>query len=214
MNDKKKKRRQKTEDRSQKSVLCPLSSVLCALLLAGCAKQQQYEAVEQIYVPDIDKADAMQIAEDVLAKMHFTIEKADANSGIVRTRPLPGAQFFEFWRSDNVGAFNTAEANLQSIRRTAQINIKPQACPEQGRGNDKLHINCDVQVQRLSVPNFEFRISNFEFPALGGMAWIDLGKDTNLATEILKRIEKQIVTSVPSSVSRTSHASRATSDEK
>jgi len=192
-------RRQKTEDRRQKaeacpersrrdkslfSVLCPLFSVLCVLLLAGCVKQQRYETIEQICVPDMDKAEVMQIAEDVLAKMHFTIDKADSESGVIITRPLPGAQFFEFWRSDNVGNFNAAEANLHSIRRTAQIDIKPQ--------DNKIFISCDVQVQRLSVPEFEIRNLKFEIPALGGMEWIDLGNDTMLETEILKRIEQRM----------------------
>jgi len=168
-----------------KRVAHPTLFMACALMLAGCARQQKYETIEQILVPGVTKAEAMQIAEDVLAKMHFTIEKFDTQSGLIRTRPLPGAQFFEFWRSDNLGAFNAAEANLHSIRRTAKINIKPQ--------DDKQYINCDVQVQRLSVPKFDLpRRAKFEILALSGMEWIDLGKDTQLATEILKRIEQRI----------------------
>ncbi len=121
MNDEKNDRKRKTGDKNLFSVLCLLFSVLC--VLSGCSEQQQYEPIEQINVPDIDKAEAMQIAEDVLVKMHFTIEKAGYESGIIRTNPLPGAQFFEFWRSDNVGAFNTAEANLHSIRRIVELHI-------------------------------------------------------------------------------------------
>jgi len=178
-----------------------------ALCTLGCATRQQHEVVEQIYVPDMDKAEVMQIAEDVLAKMHFTIEKADAENGVIRTRPLPGAQFFEFWRSDNVGALAAAEANLHSIRRIIQLDISPQ--------DDKLYIGCNVQVHRLSVPKFDPpRRTKFEIPTLGGMEWIDLDKDTQLATEILNRIKQQIVTRALSSVSHTSHESRATSDEK
>jgi len=195
-----------------KRVAHPTLLMACALMLAGCAKQHQYETVEQICVLGIDKAEAMQIAEDVLAKMHFTIDKADVDRGIIITKPLPGAQFFEFWRSDNVGAFNAAEANLQSIRRIAQLNIRQKTedrkqkteernltsdiCPlPQGMAKPMtsvLYIGCNVQVQRLSVPKFEIRNSKFEISALGGMEWIDLGKDTKLATEILKRIEQQI----------------------
>ncbi|MFQ6034300.1 MAG: hypothetical protein ACE5NM_00430, partial [Sedimentisphaerales bacterium] len=131
-----------------------LWSLVLSLFPAGCAEQQRYETIEQICVPGVDKAEAMQIAEDVLAEMHFTIEKADLKTGIIRTRPLPGAQFFEFWRSDNVGVFNAAEANLHSIRRIAQICIrqktedrrrKTDVCPQ----SCALCISCDVQVQRL-----------------------------------------------------------------
>jgi len=170
-------------------------------MLTGCARQQQYEAVEQLCTADLDKLEAMQIAEDVLAKMHFTLEKADHQSGVIRTRPLPGAQFFEFWRADNVGAFNAAEANLHSIRRTVELNI--------GQENERLCITCDVQVQRLNLPEHQvsssaraYRMFSESSPSMQklkltpeqkrGVAWISLGKDTRLATEILQRIEEQI----------------------
>jgi len=179
-------------------------------LLAGCAEQQQFKAVEQICVPDTGKADAMQAAEDVLGKMHFTIDKADAERGLIRTRPLPGAQSFEFWRSDNVGAFNSAEANLHSIRRVAELDISPRDLPggKSGSGG-QLCIGCNVKVSRLSLPEHQISSSARAYQMFSqsssaiqrlelhpqqkkGMAWVDLGNDTRLATEILKRIEKQV----------------------
>jgi len=174
-----------------KRVAHPTLLIAFAFMLAGCAEQQRYQTIEQICVPDMDKAEIMQIAEDVMAKIHFTIDKADLDTGVIRTRPLLAAQFFEFWRSDNVSAFNAAEANLHSIRRIAQLDIKPQ--------DNKIFISCDVQVQRLSVinpatcgqgsPPPQVRGLK-EFPATAEMEWVDLGKDTQLATEILKRIER------------------------
>jgi len=206
-------------------------------MLAGCAKEQQYGAVKPICVdpaPKLaparnretrndrsltkgilvrgDKLQAMEVAEDILVKMHFTIEKADADPatlgintrrwrGFIRTRPLPGAQFFEFWRSDNVGAGNWLESNLHSIRRVVELNMSEQ--------DEGLCINCDVQKYRLSLP--ERRVSSSaraydmfskSSPALQrielnpeqkeSMAWIDLGKDTQLTAEILKRISSML----------------------
>jgi hypothetical protein len=140
----------------------------------------------------VDKPQAMRIAEDVLTGMHFAIEKADVDSGLVRTRPLSGAQFFEFWRSDNVGPSNFAEANLHSIRRNAEVRVQQQG--------DKVFICCDVQIQRLSVPEHEAAGSpgapmkrlSLSPQQEESMTWIDLGKDTRLSTAILKRIEKEI----------------------
>jgi hypothetical protein len=171
------------------------------LFLAGCAEPHRYEAIEQICPAGIDKQQAMQIAEDVLAKMHFTIAKSDANLGVIKTRPLAGAQFFEFWRKDNVGSFNSAEANLHSIRRIAELNIKQQ--------DTQLCIRCNVNAQRLHLPERELRSRSRAYDMFSqssssrqtlklnpkqkqGMAWVDLGKDTRLATVILKQIEKQI----------------------
>ncbi len=180
-----------------------LSFTVCVVLwvLGGCAKQQQFETVEQICVGDLDKARAMQIAEDVLGGMHFSIEKSDSEQGLIRTRPLSGAQFFEFWRKDNIGAFNKAEANLHSIRRIAEMDVSQ----EEGR----LCIGCKVNVQRLNLPervlrgrgrSYEmFSTSSPELQKLKLdkgqrrlMAWVDLGRDGLLEIEILKRIEKKI----------------------
>lgn len=178
--------------------------IACASLLplAGCAKQQQFKAVEQICVANIQKREAMQTAEDVLRRMHFTISKADAKQGIIRTRPLAGAQFFEFWRRDSVGAKNSAEANLHSLRRTVELDITQQG--------GQLCIGCDVKVRRLSLPEHEvssssrayemFSISTAAMQRLilrpkqkEEMAWLDMGEDSRLSTEILKRIEKKLI---------------------
>ena len=200
-------------------VVFGLGFLVFGLLLTGCAEEQQYGAVEPICVENIDKLEAMEIAEDVLAKMHFTIEKADAETatpridtrrwrGYIRTRPLAGAQFFEFWRSDNAGADNRLESNLHSIRRVVELNMSEQdEGPPQSR--NRLCINCDVQKYRLSMPEHEVSSSARAYemfsesnPALqnlrlnpeqkAGMAWIDLGKDRQLAAEILKRISSML----------------------
>ena len=191
----------RTQEHKSTRPLMTYALITYALILTGCAKQQQFKAVEQICVPAAGKAEAMQAAEDVLGKMHFTIDKADAERGLIRTRPLPGAQFFEFWRSDNVGAFNSTEANLHSIRRVAELNISQQG--------GQLYIGCNVKVSRLSLPEQQisssaraYRMFSQSSPAMQilalhpqqkkGMAWVDLGNDTMLATEILKRIEKHV----------------------
>jgi hypothetical protein len=119
--------------------VCGLLSLILSLLLGSCAQRQHEVVIEQICVPDIGNAEAMEIAEDVLAKMHFTIEKADEQNGFIKTRPLPGAQFFEFWRSDNVGADNSLQANLHTIRKTVEIDISTR--------DKELCIGCNVQVQ-------------------------------------------------------------------
>lgn len=180
-----------------------LSLTVCAVLwvLGGCGEQQQFEAVKQICVGDLDKARAMQMAEDVLGEMHFSIEKSDSEQGLIKTRPLSGAQFFEFWRKDSIGTFNQAEANLHSIRRIVEMNVSQ----EEGR----LCVGCNVNVQRLNLPErlLRGRGRSYEMFSMSGpmqqrlkldaqqrrlMTWVDLGRDELLETEILKRIEKKI----------------------
>ena len=179
-----------------------LKLLLIVLLIpAGCAQTQKYETVQQVCLPDTDKAQLMQTAEDVLGQMHFAVEKSDAEQGYIRTRPLAGAQFFEFWRSDNVGAYNQAEASLHSIRRTAELDISQQG--------EQLCIGCDVKVQRLSLPEqpvagntraytiFSKSKSGMQVLELNPeqkrqMAWLELGSDARLSTVILQCIKEQL----------------------
>lgn len=181
--------------------LCLYVLIVCVLALSGCARQQRYEPVGQIYVGNAGKVRAMEAAEHVLAKMHFTIDKADVESGFIRTRPLPGAQPFEFWRSDNIGSFNASEASLHSIRRIAELSMS--------REGKRLRIDCNVKTQRLSMPERKTSGSGHAYglfsqsgPSIQklkfseeqkpSVAWLDLGPDEQLATEILRRIEERI----------------------
>jgi hypothetical protein len=201
MNGRKMQKSKRTQWHKKTGVLILLALIACALMLTGCAQPQHQEVVEQICLPDTEKLQAMQTAEDVLGRMNFIIAKADSKQGLIRTKPLPAAQSFEFWRSDNVGSFNSTEANLHSIRRIAELDIS--------REGGQLCINCDVKVQRLSLPERQVTSSGRSYEMFTpsdqsiqvlelhpeqkeGMAWVDLGSDKQLATGILKQIEKQL----------------------
>jgi hypothetical protein len=185
----------------EQKLLVTYALMTYALILTGCARQSQLSSPKDMIVSDTGKTKAIQIAEDVLTRMHFTIDKFDPNSGFIKTRPLPGAQFFELWRSDNIGTKNWINSNLHSIRRTAEININQQTAG--------LDINCIVKIQRLSLPAREvtssarvYQMFSISGPALQTlqlhpeqqerMAWIDLGRDTELENEILKRIHYRL----------------------
>ncbi|HUW20159.1 MAG TPA: hypothetical protein VMW16_12745 [Sedimentisphaerales bacterium] len=189
--------------KGRKNKIKALCLAACAtiFLLAGCGRTLQYQPVDQVCVPDANKANALQAAEDVLGRMHFTIDKADADQGFIRTNPLPGAQFFEFWRKDNIGPSNSLQANLHSIRRIAELQTSQQA--------GQLCIKCDVKLQRLSLPEHEVTSSARAYEMFAGSsaamqelrlhpqqkkqaAWLDLDNDTELATVILKQIEEKL----------------------
>ncbi len=201
---------EKKQERRSTYRLCKYTIMTCVLIAAGCT--QQTSAPLRVKVQDSDlyiergqgisTADLMEIAESVLARMYFTIDKADVQSGLIRTKPLSGAQFFEFWRSDNVGTDNALAANLHTIRRTVTLDISQQ--------DGELSVGCNVQVQRLSLPERQvsnstrvygmFSQSSVSLQRLKlnpeqkkKMAWIDLGRDSRLEEEILKRIETGIV---------------------
>lgn len=191
----------RTHEQKVISSLCTYLLIACVVMLTGCAGTQRHETVEQIRIKNKDILEAMEIAEDVLTEMHFTIDKADAESGYIRTRPLSGGQFFEFWRCDNIGADSSLASNLHTIRRTVELEVI--------RPGEDLIIDCNVHVQRLSLPERDITSSARAYQMFSrskeslqrlklnphqerNMAWIDLGKDERLTTEILRRIEDRV----------------------
>lgn len=185
--------------------LCTYALLSAVLIAAGCAGQQTV-ATKRIPVPDssaigLNKVQVVEITEDVLARMHFVIDKKDADAGYIKTRPLEGAQFFEFWRSDNMGIENWLYGNLHSIRRTVEVNIS--------RKGSEMDIGCNVRIERLSLPEQPVTSSARAYGMFSSstpiiqtlrlnpgqareMAWIDLGKDSELEIEIIKRIDNRL----------------------
>ncbi|MCJ7693733.1 MAG: hypothetical protein MUO22_10030 [Sedimentisphaerales bacterium] len=183
-----------------------LFTVLASLvLLSGCGAEYSGKKVEQLRISGGGKAEAMVAAEMVLGKMGFAISKSDFESGYITTRPLRTGQFFEFWRSDAVGEFNSAESNLHCIRRTVVIDVTKEA--------EQLYVDCDVSVERLSLSEAPLgsrseaydkfpQSSRLERSGLEsierdlresrGAEWIDLGGDPELAEVILTQIEEKI----------------------
>lgn len=187
-------------------LLCGIGFLIFALSLTGCdSSQQNLPAAEigprQTCLGDIDIADAMQAAQEALLDLHFAIEKADPKTGLIRTHPLSGAQFFEFWRKDSVGSFNKKEANFHSIQRTVMLQVSKKA--------EGTCIECEVTTQRLNLPEHEVSNSSRAYALFtkssasmqrmtlntkqqAGVAWVDIGKDGQLAANIIERIETKI----------------------
>ena len=176
-----------------------------SVLLSGCGAEYSSKKAEQLRISGGGKAEAMVAAEMVLGKMGFAISKSDFESGYITTRPLRTGQFFEFWRSDAVGEFNSAESNLHCIRRTVVIDVTKEA--------EQLCVGCDVSVERLSLSRGSLgsrseaydkfpesrSLESFNLKSIGkdlresrGAEWIELGEDAELATVILKQIEERL----------------------
>ncbi|NQV35939.1 MAG: hypothetical protein HQ515_24825, partial [Phycisphaeraceae bacterium] len=140
----------------------------------------------------------------ILEQMHFSIKQMDTSKGNLATNPLPGAQFFEFWRKDAVNSESLAESSLHSLRRSVTLEFS-----EQETGT---LAQCHVLTERLNVPNREIAgysrayglhtESSASMPTMrlsqsqkDQMAWVPLGYDPDLAQAILHRIETEITSS-------------------
>ncbi len=184
------------EQKSRISLCLSFFTALCLICISGCGRQQTSTS-NAITTETSEVSQTMQAVEDVLIKMHFDIAKADYEKGYIRTRPLAGAQFFEFWRNDNVGIDNQLLSNMHSIRRIVEFNIS--------NSDGILNTDCKVHVQRLSIPQREmwsssqtfqtFTRSSLSFQRLElhpeqekEMEWLELDRDSKLEAEILKRL--------------------------
>lgn len=171
------------------------------LVLSGCEKQAQTEETMPICFQAVSMNRLFSEAESVMAGMQFQIDKADRDAGQIITRPLRGAQFFELWRQDNATAADTAEANLQSIQRIAEVRFD--------QVENSVCVNCRVTVRRLSMPDQPIRgtsgIVDRYTESSGSrqglqirpeieeqIEWIYLGNDPALEQWILRKIEKRL----------------------
>ena len=168
-------------------------------LFVGCTANNYAKPVDRICSSKANVPKTMAVAEEVLTKMYFVIEKADIDQAVIRTRPLAAAQAFEFWRRDTIGKNARLKANLQSLQRIVEMTFTEQA--------GRVCIDCTVWLQKLSLPERDLTITSagssiFDEDITGTSVqkgdriyrpgWIDLGEDKKLATRILRRIEKQL----------------------
>lgn len=173
---------------------------LAAVLLTGCSQPQQVVSADPVCLPQISVVQAMEAARTVLDRMQFSIEKYDPEVHYIRTRPLSGAQVFEFWRQDNASAAAVAQANLQSIRRIVEIEAVPS--PE------RTCIECRVYVQQLSMPetplkstrwmagtftdsSTSYQTLQLDSAQIKRMEWLDKGVDRDLEQKILSKLREQ-----------------------
>lgn len=169
-------------------------------VFVGCQENSEI-AIQKPVCLAATNDQAINAAKKVLRDMHFVIEKSDADAGYIRTRPLSGAEFFEFWRTDAADSRKLAESSLHSIQRIVEINISP--------AQEKVQVDCAVKTRRLALTGRE--ISGFsDLPRMFSKSkasqqslemqkdvkskrrWIDTGADSGLEAKILTAINKEI----------------------
>lgn len=177
-----------------------LSILVCIFCLGGCSQPEQVVSSDPVCL-DFTMNQTMEAAKAALIQMHFNLEKDDPQTHYLRTRPLPGAQFFQFWRKDNADAYSAAQANMHSLRRIVEMEFSEK--------DNAVCIACRVQVQRLSFPEKPIEGRNASASAftesqynrqsvlvdedqLAKMEWLDAGPDRALEQRILERVKKQL----------------------
>ena len=179
-------------------VVLIVTGFLAVIVVSGCSEPVSYQVPEPVCFTSVNQDRLMEAGEQVLLDMHFEIEKFDVEKGVIKTYPLRGGQFFEFWRSDNVGSQNKADSNLYSILRSVDLQVT-----EKGTQHC---LEITSRKRRLSIPEQElvsgsqnagiFTGGSVNFQKIRleteNLEWIEMGRDYPLENRILDRIADKI----------------------
>jgi hypothetical protein len=188
------------DGKKMKTKIHLLAFLAAVSLAAGCSQQNLDQKSKPIVLKNATRADAITASEMVLKDMQFSIDKMDRQLGYIKTKPLQGSQVFEFWKSDSVGAYNTAESNIHTVRRTIELQIQEE--------NQQMYLVCKADTERLSLSQPVDSASSVKYDKFGDRQrksgtvkikmptkdseWVYLGQDPMLENAVLERIEKKI----------------------
>ncbi len=181
-----------------------ISIVALAVIISGCSASKDSKSVYDQGVDETRSAvvtgaaveDTMNSSRERLGRMGFKFDKFDTASGYLRTEPLGGSQFFELWRDENVGAYNAAMSNINSVARIVEMNFN--------QIGDDVYVDCTAHINQLSLETGDlqgvsdmknaFTKSSGGFQRLsikgGNAGWKNLGRDAKLEELILSEISE------------------------
>lgn len=150
----------------------------------------------------------------ILRERDFRPDRVDRERGIIVAGPTTSAQWFEFWRGDTPGGYDTLESSLHTIRRTVTVDIewigdgRPAAAPRQPGpaapgGDERYRVSVQVDKARyntvgrqVTTASGALAIYNENLPTEEGLrrataadaVWVPLGRDALLEGALLARI--------------------------
>jgi len=173
--------------------------VLLAAVAAGCTTPSAARFSNPMILTDAAPSQVEVAAERIVTELRFEIERPPTAPGRITTLPLTGASWFEFWRQDTQGAFQSVEASAHTVRRMVTVQVMPK---------DKgCQVLVKVDKQRLSAPNVmpdniaeafsKYNPEDSELVRQNELApkkykWVETGRDEILEQYILEHIQLAI----------------------
>ena len=105
--------------------------VVAALLLVGVTVQTGCQAPAQptgpteIVLHIADYEAFVDTSLSLLRRYDFPPDRVDRTRGLIISHPTTSAQWFEWWRVDAPGRYQTLESSLSTIRRIVTVNVEP-----------------------------------------------------------------------------------------
>ncbi|MBP7745176.1 MAG: hypothetical protein KA383_03515 [Phycisphaerae bacterium] len=109
-------------------------SLLLAVVaaLAGCQAPTEPSGPTELVlrIPDYERF--VDASLSVLRQYDLPPSRVDRPRGLIVSQPTTSAQWFEFWRVDAPGGYQSLEASLHTTRRVVTIQIRPLDTPPPG----------------------------------------------------------------------------------
>ncbi len=185
--------------------------------LAGCNAPAVTEKPAARIVQIADRDAFLDRAMTVLREHDFQPRRADRDIGLVVTWPSTSGQWFEFWRRDVHGAYQSLEASIHTIRREVTLTVQP----VDGGQPDEQQVTVQVEKSRYSAPERQvttasgaLTIYSEHIPTEEGLRrrrvegehWVPLGRDSLLEEYLLKQILSRAGGTATSPISTTNPA--------
>ena len=175
-------------------------AVLAALGTTGCTSMApRVVADNPLLVPSSDFETVWKASISVLDE-YFEIATENRLSRTIVTQPKMAAMLGEPWNGDSVGFRERFESNLQTIRRFAQVTVKPAS-----GGGFAVEVKVYKELEDLVRPDRQAAgraVFNNDFPINRGrdvvgpvpipLQWIPRGRDPKLEQVILARIRDSL----------------------
>jgi len=194
-------------------------------LVIGCQTPTQPTGPTEM-VLDIPDYDAFVDASlSVLRRYDFPPDRVDRPRGLVVTEPATSGQWFEFWRIDSQGGYQTLESSLHTLRRKVTVSILPAntdntdaqpttrtAAAEPAPSSRQYRLQVQVNKERYSAPERQITtasgalgIYNERIPTSEGLRkassrgahWIPLGRDPLLEAVLLAELADALPSVTP-----------------
>ncbi|MBS3734576.1 MAG: hypothetical protein KGY99_06565 [Phycisphaerae bacterium] len=98
--------------------------VVLTALAAGCERPHLWTGHRRLSPAERNFQGFWQASHEVLRDYRFDIDWSDRRSGTIQTDPMTGMHVTEFWRTDSTTPAQIAESSLQTIYRTATVEIR------------------------------------------------------------------------------------------
>lgn len=189
------------------SGLCLAAAVLAAslMLAAGCQAPAPPTGPTERIVQVPDREAFIESSLSVLRRHDFPPEFVDRSRGMIITRPATSGQWFEFWRIDARGGYQTFESSIHTLRRVVTVNIEPTEADDQGPDSYRLQVQVDksrysAPERQVTTASGAMAMFSTRLPTTTGLRqamqryahWVPLGRDPLLEAYLLDLLVEAI----------------------